>query len=44
MGPALLVFFLLRGVSVFWAAVFGMASAVFAPDLWKKLTGGRIRE
>ncbi|RKZ03377.1 hypothetical protein DRQ21_06005 [Candidatus Fermentibacteria bacterium] len=43
-GPALLVFFLLRGVSIFWASVFGMASAIFAPDLWKKLTGGRTHE
>jgi len=43
-GPALLVFFLLRGVSIFWASVFGMASAIFAPDLWKKLTGGNNHE
>ena len=43
-GPAMLVFYFLRGFSIFWAAVFGMASAILAPDLWKKLTGGRNRE
>ncbi|MCK5131625.1 MAG: hypothetical protein KAR40_05675 [Candidatus Sabulitectum sp.] len=35
--PALLVFFLLKGLSVFWAPVFGMASAILAPGLWRKL-------
>lgn len=37
--PALLVFFLLRGLSVFWASVFGMASAILAPGLWRKVKG-----
>jgi DNA-directed RNA polymerase subunit RPC12/RpoP len=41
LGPALVVFFALRGMSVFWAAVFGMASAVFAPELWKRTGGSR---
>ncbi len=36
--PTLLVFFLLKGVSVFWASVLGMTSAILAPRLLKKLT------
>ncbi|MCK5786170.1 MAG: hypothetical protein KAH54_06395 [Candidatus Sabulitectum sp.] len=40
--PALLIFFLLQGLSVFWASLFGMASAIVAPGLWRKLVrGGR---
>jgi len=31
--PAFLFFFLIRGISVFWASVFGMASAIVAPGL-----------
>lgn len=38
--PALLIFFLLRGLSVFWASVFGMVSAILAPGLWRKLVKG----
>ena len=38
--PALLVFFLLRGLSVFWGSVFGMASAIVAPGLWNKFVRG----
>lgn len=36
-GPALLIFFMLKGLSVFWASVFGMAAAILAPSLWGKL-------
>ncbi len=35
--PALLVFFLLRNISIFWASVLGMAAAVYAPDIWNRL-------
>lgn len=38
--PALLIFFLLKGVSVFWASLLGMASAILAPGVWKKLRKG----
>ena len=36
-APGLLIFFLLKGISVFWASVFAMASAILAPGLWRKL-------
>lgn len=36
--PASLVFFLLRDLSVFWAAVFGMAAAIFSPDLFRRIS------
>lgn len=42
--PALLVFFIFKGLSVFWASVFGMASAIFAPGLWLKLVKGEKSE
>lgn len=35
--PALIIFFLLRELSLFWASVAGMAAAVFAPDLWDRI-------
>ncbi len=38
-APALLVFFLLKGLSVFLASVLGMVSAFLAPGLWRKLRG-----
>jgi len=38
--PALIIFFLLRGLSLFWASVLGMAGAIFAPDLWQRLRRG----
>lgn len=38
-APALLVFFLLRGLSVFWAAVSGMAIAVLTPGVWSRFRG-----
>lgn len=39
--PALLFFFLLKGVSIFWASVFGMAAAVFAPSILDRIQGGK---
>ncbi|MCD4707315.1 MAG: hypothetical protein K8S62_06220 [Candidatus Sabulitectum sp.] len=39
-APALLIFFLLKGLSVFWAFVFGMASAILAPGIWRKFVKG----
>lgn len=36
--PTLVIFFLLKNFSIFWASVFGMASAVVAPGLWKRLS------
>lgn len=36
--PTLVIFFLLKNLSIFWASVFGMVSAVIAPGLWKKLS------
>ncbi len=38
--PACGVFFLLRNLSIFWAAVLGMAAAVFSPGLLARLRGG----
>ncbi len=38
--PALVIFFLLRGVSLFWAAVLGMAAAIFIPELYPRIRGG----
>lgn len=35
--PTLLVFFLLKGVSVFWASVLGMTTAILSPGLFRKL-------
>ena len=37
--PALLVFFLFRNFSIFWASVMGMAAAVYAPGLWNRIRG-----
>ena len=37
--PAVLVFFILKGVSLFWASVAGMAAAVFSPGLLDRLRG-----
>ncbi len=38
--PAFLVFFVMKGVSVFWASVFGLSAAVAAPILWEKYGKG----
>lgn len=38
--PALAVFFSLKGLSIFWASVLGMAAAVYAPELWNRIRGG----
>ncbi len=35
--PAVLIFFLLKGVSIFWASVLGMAAAVFAPSILDRI-------
>ncbi len=35
--PSLLIFFLLRNLSIFWASVLAMAAAVYAPDIWNRL-------
>ena len=35
--PTLLVFFLLKGVSIFWASVLGMTTAILTPGLFRKL-------
>lgn len=37
--PALVIFFLLRGVSLFWAAVTAMAAAIFIPELLPRIMG-----
>jgi hypothetical protein len=39
--PALLIFFLLKGLSLFWASILGMAAAIAAPDLWDRIKRGR---
>jgi hypothetical protein len=39
--PALLLFFFIRGISVFWASVFGMAAALFAPEIRDRIKKGR---
>jgi len=38
-APALLIFFLIRGLSVFWASLLGMAVAILAPGLLQRITG-----
>lgn len=37
--PVLLIFFLIRGFSVFWASLLGMAVAILAPGLVQRITG-----
>lgn len=39
--PALVIFFVLKGLSLFWASVLGMAAAIAAPDLLDRIKRGR---